>query len=100
MAAVAGKTFDSRDGLSRNHRNRQRARACRLSVDMDGARAAQRHAATELRTGQAERIAQDPEQRHLRYDIDTLSFAVQSELYWHRSLLTIGGVYCEKQTRD
>src|SRR5207302_5856419 len=70
-----------------NHRNRQGAGACRLSVDMDGACAAQRHAATELGSGQAERIAQDPKERHLRNHINALSFPVQCELYGHETLL-------------
>ena len=88
MAAVGGKPFNGCYGLSRDRRDRRAARACRLSVHMDSACAAQPHAATEFRAGQAERIAQDPEQRHLRNDIDALPLSVQSELYWHVILLT------------
>ena len=37
-----------------------------LAVDMHRACAAQRHAAAELGAGHAQRVAQNPQQRHLR----------------------------------
>src|SRR5439155_26692752 len=43
---------------------------------MHGARAAQRHAAAELRAGHAKHVAQDPEQRRVAIDIDAVCVAV------------------------
>src|SRR5918999_974370 len=39
-------------------------------IDVNGAGAAQRRAATELRTGHAENVAQDPEQWRVAVDVD------------------------------
>src|SRR5215475_11259664 len=46
------------------------------AVDMHSAGAAQRHAASELRPGHAEHIAQDPEQRRIAIHIDAVCGSV------------------------
>ncbi len=79
VIAVGGESFDCGDVLARDERNRRTAGTNRLAIEVDGAGAAQRHAAAELGAGHAEGVAQDPEQRHLRHDIDGLLFAVQSK---------------------
>ena len=50
--------------------DRDRAGAHRLAVDMHGAGAALRDAAAEFGAGQSELVAQHPEQRRLRLDIE------------------------------
>ena len=55
---VTARPLDLRDG--------QDARTVRLAVEVDGAGAALRHAAPVLGPGQAEQVAQDPEERHVR----------------------------------
>ena len=47
-----------------------------VAIDVDGAGAAQRHAAAELGAGHAQRVAQDPQQRHFGNRVDGLRFAV------------------------
>ena len=64
------------------------AGAHRLAVDVDRAGAAQRHAAAELGAGQAQRVAQDPEQRHRGNGVHGLRLAVQSELNRSHSILS------------
>ena len=58
-----------------------------FAVDVHGAGAAQRHAAAELRAGHVEGVAEHPEQRHLRADVNGLGFAVQGESDGHGDLL-------------
>src|SRR6266849_2455498 len=60
--------LDGGDLLADGSRNRRDARARRRAVQVDGARAAERHPASELRSGHAEDIAQGPQQpRVVRY---------------------------------
>src|SRR5690348_3511569 len=80
VAAVGRQPFDRGDRLPGDARNRCGARPHRLAVDVDGARAAQRHAASELGPGEAERVTQYPEQRHRRDSVDRLRFSVECEL--------------------
>ena len=42
------------------------------AVDVDGAGAAQRHAAAELGAGHAQHVAQHPEERRVAVDIDVV----------------------------
>ena len=56
-------------GLSPTALTGHLAGAHRLAVEMHRAGAAQRHAAAELGAGQAERVAQHPQQGCLRIDI-------------------------------
>ena len=76
MAAIGGKTLDGSDFFASDAGNLGDARTRGLAVDMHGTRAAERHAAAELRAGHVQRVAQDPKQRHVRADFDALSFAV------------------------
>ena len=76
VAAVGGEAFDGGDGLAGDVRNRRDAGADRLAVEVDGAGAAERHAAAELGAGHAQRVAQDPQQRHRRRDVHRLRFPV------------------------
>src|SRR5579883_188423 len=51
---------------------------------MDCACSAQLETAPEFRARQAQRVAQNPQQRHLRRDVDALSFPVKGKLNgWH-----------------
>ena len=52
----------------------------RRAVDMHGAGAAQRLAATELGPGHAEHVAQQPQQRGVAVDIDLLGCAVDLQM--------------------
>src|SRR3989449_11978 len=56
--------------------NRRDAGAGGLAVEMDGAGAAQRHAAAELGAGQPDHVAQHPEQRHVRRHVDLMGLTV------------------------
>src|SRR6266850_2772127 len=79
--------LDGSDALAGRGRDRRDARAHRLAVEVDRARAAQGEAATEFRAGHAEHIAQHPEQRRVVVDIDAASLAVDCQRMWHLSLL-------------
>src|SRR5262249_20999763 len=59
--------------------DRQHARPPRLAVDVHGARAALGDAAAELGAGEAELIAQDPEQRGVGVGVDRHRLAVGDE---------------------
>ena len=74
---VRPDVFNGGDGLSRDCGDRGDAASDGRTVEMHGARAAQRHAATELGAGHVERVAQGPEQGSGRVDIDLHDTAVQ-----------------------
>ena len=81
---VRRKTFDRGYRLARYTGNRCSARTRSNAVDMDRARSAQLQTATELGSGQSERVSQDPEQGHLSRDVNALSFPVKGKLNgWH-----------------
>ena len=67
------------------------AGAHRLAVEVHGAGAAQGHAAAELGAGEAQRVAQHPQQRRFRIDVDLHGLAVDVELD-HRVLAL--GCWC------
>src|SRR5207249_3978057 len=81
--------LDRRDAPAGRGRDRRDARAHRLAVEVDGARATQSEAATEFRAGHAEHIAKHPEQRRVVVDIDASSFAVDYQRMRHLSLLKL-----------
>ena len=54
--------------------DRHHARAHRRAVDVHGARAALRHAAAVLGSGQADLLAHHPQQRGARVDVDLVVF--------------------------
>src|SRR5712691_8518786 len=61
ISSIAGNARDWRDAGARG-----------LAVDVDGAGSAERHAAPKLRPGHVQRIAEHPEQRHVRADVHGL----------------------------
>src|SRR5471032_67760 len=63
---VLRQRLDGGDLLAGDHRQRRLARADRRAVQMHGAGAAQGHAAAELGAGQADFIADDPQQWRVR----------------------------------
>jgi hypothetical protein len=58
---------------------RHDAGADRLAVDVDRAGAALGDPAAEFRAGQAELVAQHPEQRRIRLDVDLMAASVDRE---------------------
>src|SRR6266496_1143809 len=92
LFACGGGTdgLDRGDALAGRGGDRRDTRAHRLAVDVDRARAAQRHAAAEFRAGHPEHVAQHPEQRRVVVDIDAAGFDVDSQRMWHLSLLIMG----------
>src|SRR5882672_4841296 len=81
--------LDGGDALAGRGRDRRDARAHRLAVEVDRARAAQTEAATEFRPAHSEHIAKYPEQRRVVVDIDAASFAVDCQRMWHLLLLKL-----------
>src|SRR3954453_8830125 len=79
QSAVAGQPLDRRDLLGADRAYRHRAGARRGAVDMHGAGAALRDAAAVFGPGHPDRIAQHPQQRRARIDIDLIDFAVYVE---------------------
>src|SRR5882672_1882092 len=82
--------LDRGDALAGCGSDRRNARAHRLAVEVDGARAAQAEAATEFGAGHSEHIAKHPEQRRVVVDIGAAKFAVDCQRMWHLSLLKLG----------
>src|SRR5262245_20118644 len=84
MTHIRRKTFDRGDVLAGNARNRCAARSSRHSVDVYGTCAAKLQAATKFGARQAQRVPQNPKQRHLSRDVDASSFPVEGEINgWH-----------------
>jgi hypothetical protein len=54
----------------------QQTRPDRLTFEVHGAGTALAYSATKLRASQAEDIAQDPQQGHIRWDIDCMILAI------------------------
>src|SRR5438309_9042843 len=71
--------LDGGDLLPGRRGHRGDARADRLSVEVDGARPAERHAATKLRTGETDHITQHPEERHVRGHVHGVVLTVDAE---------------------
>src|SRR5260370_1982725 len=86
MAAIGGQTFDGGDFFAGDAGDRRDAGTRGLAVDVHGTSAAEGYAAAELRTGHVQCVAEHPEQRHVRADINGLGFAVQRETDGHGDL--------------
>jgi hypothetical protein len=71
--------LDRRDLSLTDRTDWRDAGADRLSVKVNRAGTAQRHAATELGPGHSEDIAQDPQQRHVGRDVDLAAFAIDDD---------------------
>src|SRR5689334_5717335 len=85
MVSFGRETFDRRDLLPPERFDGRDARPDRLAVDMDGAGAAEGAPASEFRSGQAERIAQDPEERGALLSGDGAALAVDVDrVFRHR----------------
>src|SRR5438034_10957938 len=80
---LAGRRFPDRldggDLLPGGRGHWRDARANRLSVEVHRAGPAERHAATELRPGQADDIAQRPQDRHVRGHVHGVVLTVDAE---------------------
>src|SRR5258705_6482927 len=81
------QAFDRRYLAIGNGRDRRRARAQRLSVDVDGAGAALRDATPVLGAGEAELLANDPQQWRIRITVELATRAVDVERDGHAKLL-------------
>jgi hypothetical protein len=77
---VGGEALDGHDLLVGGPPHGGDARPDGLAVEVDGAGAAQGHAATELGAGQAQRFAEDPEQRRVVRDVHGAVFAIHAEV--------------------
>src|SRR5262249_29279369 len=77
--AARAEAFDGGDALALDRLDPRRAAAQRLAGGRDGAGAAERRAAAELRALQAQMIAQHPEERRVGLDVDALGAAVDGE---------------------
>jgi hypothetical protein len=71
--------FDGGDGAVAHRAHRQHAGAHRLAVDMHRAGSALGNAAAEFRTGHAEYVTENPEQRHVGRGVERLWFAVDGQ---------------------
>src|SRR6185437_5754185 len=84
VEAVGGEAFNGGDVFALKAGDLYGAGAHRGSVDVDGAGAADGHAAAELGAGEAEGVAQNPEERCFGIDVNGLRFAVEVEGdVWH-----------------
>src|SRR5437762_1327695 len=92
VAPIGGKTFDGGHFLARNTRNRGDTGTRRFAVDMHRTSSAKGHATAELRAGHVQRVAEHPEQWHVRADIYGLGLAVQRKGNSHGDLLKQGHV--------
>src|ERR1700731_4461382 len=78
MLALGVEPLDGHDRLAGDVRHRDAAGAHRLTVEMNRAGAAQRDAATELRPGQAELVAQVPHERHRRVAVEAARLSIHT----------------------
>ena len=81
-----GRRFDGGDLLALGGGDRRDAGADGLAVQMHGAGAAQRRAATELGAGHAQRVAQGPEDGRGGVGVDRVLTAIHNKLHSSCSL--------------
>src|SRR5262249_26009736 len=74
-----GEPLDGRDLLALGGAHRQRARAHGLTVDMHRASTALGYSAPVLGAGQADVLANHPEQRCVRVDIDVVRLSIDGQ---------------------
>src|SRR5437879_791954 len=79
VAPARRQPFDRGHALPGRRRDRHHAGAHRGAVEMHGAGAALGDAASELRAGEAEVVAQHPQERRVGRDVHGLAFAVDGE---------------------
>lgn len=79
MAARRRKAFDGGDRASFTGGNGGDAGTDRFAVEMHGAGPALRDAASELRPGQSDDVAQHPEERHVGRYVDRLFLSVHGK---------------------
>ena len=80
VGSVLRQTLDRRERPSRRFAGRYLAGANRPSLLVDGARAADADPAAELRSGQAEVVAENPEERRIGITIEGFRNAVDAEI--------------------
>jgi hypothetical protein len=80
MIALRVEPLDGDDRLAADVRHRDAAGPHRFAVHVHSARAAQRDAAAELRTRQAQFIAQVPHQRHRRIAVERPLLPIHPEV--------------------
>ena len=86
MGAVGAETLDRDDLVSLSVGQTRQTRAYGLAVEMDGAGAAGADAATEFGAGQADDVANGPQEGHLRVGVDRVLDAVDLDLCHRISL--------------
>ena len=88
FGAGLGRTdaFDRGDGAAANCADREQTRAHRITVDVHGAGAALRDAAAEFRARHSENVAQDPQQRHVGFNVSGQFRAIDIDLNGHGDL--------------
>jgi len=83
MAAIGRDSFDRGDFLADRGLRAHAAGSDRLTIDMQRARAALPDAATEFSAGEAEMIANHPQQWRLRVRIDGMSRSIHVQIERH-----------------
>src|SRR5262249_52885486 len=87
--AGRGQALDSGDLLALSRADGKRAGTDRLAVDVDGAGAALRDAAAILGAGQADLLADRPQQRGIRLHVDIMCLSVDSQASHYVLLLAV-----------
>jgi hypothetical protein len=80
MRALGAEALDRDDLVPLCVGQRRQAGPDRLTVEMDGARAAGADAALKFGSGQADNVANGPQERHLRVGIDAVLDPVDLDL--------------------
>src|SRR5262249_23042091 len=78
MVALGVEALDGDHRLARDVGHRDAAGADRFAVEMNRAGAAERDAATEFRSGQAELVAQVPQERHRRVAVEAALLSIHT----------------------
>src|SRR5690348_12522996 len=86
MRAVGAQALDRDDLMPLRVSQCRQAGADRLTIQMDSAGAAGTDAAAEFRPGQADDVANGPQQRHLRVGVDRMVDAIDLDLWQEASL--------------